>query len=348
MRAVAYSEPRGSLTVVEVPAPVAPAGGAVVRVQASGLCRSDWHGWMGHDADIRTFPHTPGHEFAGTVAEVGDGVDPAWLGRPVTAPFVYACGDCPVCAAGDGQVCPRQEQPGFSLPGSFAQFVVVTSAQTNLVALPEALSPRVAAGLGCRVATAYRGLVRRARVRAGEWVAILGCGGVGLSAVAIAHSRGARVVAVDPNPLALALARELGAEAVVAAGDQVVAEVVEATGGGAHVAMDAFGSAPTCRDSILSLRRRGRQVQVGLLGEDSTAEVPMARVIGWELDLLGSHGMAAHDYAALLDEVSRGRLELSRLMASEPSLSLQRATSALPEMGAGSPTPGLRIIDPWL
>lgn len=319
-----------------------------MRVEATGLCRSDWHGWMGHDPDIATFPHVPGHEFAGTVTQVGQGVDASWLGRRVTAPFVYACGDCRVCAAGDGQVCPQQEQPGFSLPGSFAQRVVVTSAETNLVALPEDLSPRVAAGLGCRVATAYRGLVGRARVQPGEWVAVFGCGGVGLSAVAIAHSRGARVVAVDPNPLALQEAGELGAEVAVTSGGQAVAEVVEATGGGAHVAMDAFGSAATCRDSILALRRRGRQVQIGLLGEASMAEVPMARVIGWELDVLGSHGMAAHDYAALLAEVSEGRLDLGRLMADDPPLSLADVTSALPELGTGSATPGIRVIDPWL
>lgn len=348
MRAVAFAEPRGPLSVVEVQEPRAPAGGAVVRVEATGLCRSDWHGWMGHDPDIQAFPHIPGHEFAGTVEEVGDGVDPGWLGRPVTAPFVYACGACPVCDAGDGQVCPRQQQPGFSLPGSFAQFVLVTAAETNLVALPEGLAPRVAAGLGCRVATAYRGLVGRAKVRPGEWVAVLGCGGVGLSAVAIARAQGARVVAVDPNPLALRAAHELGAEVVIASSDQVVAQVVEATGGGAHVAMDAFGSAATCRDAVLSLRRRGRQVQVGLLGEVSSADVPMARVIGWELDLLGSHGMAARDYAALLDDVSRGRLELSPLMATGPPLSLQQVTAALPELDAGNRTPGIRIIDPWL
>ncbi|MBC7296706.1 MAG: alcohol dehydrogenase catalytic domain-containing protein [Actinomycetales bacterium] len=348
MRAVAYAKFRGPLTVIDVPEPTAPDGGAVVRVEATGLCRSDWHGWMGHDADIVTFPHTPGHEFAGTVTAVGSGVDPGWVGQAVTAPFVLACGDCPVCAGGDGQICPRQKQPGFSLPGSFAQSVVVTSASTNLVALPESLAPSVAAGLGCRVATAYRGLVQRARVQPDEWVAVIGCGGVGLSAVAIARSRGARVVAVDPNPSALRLAEELGAEVLVRSGADAVASVVEATGGGAHVAMDAFGSPETCRDSVLTLRRGGRQIQVGLLGEAAMAEVPMTRVIAWELDLLGSHGMAARDYGALLDDVVSGRLELSRLMAPEAPMSLEQAAVALPELGTGSPVAGIRLIDPWL
>lgn len=348
MRAVTYAEPRGPLSVVDVADPSAPPGGALVEVEATGLCRSDWHGWMGHDPDITTFPHIPGHEFAGTVTQVGEGVDPAWLGRPVTAPFVYACGDCRVCAGGDGQVCPRQEQPGFSLPGSFAQRVVVTAAETNLVALPEDLAPHVAAGLGCRVATAYRGIVGRARVSHGEWVAVFGCGGVGLSAVAIARSRGARVLAVDPSPLALKAAGDLGAEVAVTSGGDAVAEVVEATGGGAQVTLDAFGSAATCRDSVLALRRRGRQVQIGLLGEVSMAEVPMARVIGWELELLGSHGMAAADYPGLLADVSAGRLDLGRLMAEDPPLSLEEVTTALPALDAGARVPGIRVIDPRL
>ncbi|MDO5503358.1 MAG: alcohol dehydrogenase catalytic domain-containing protein [Actinomycetia bacterium] len=345
MRALSYPRPRGPLTVSDVPAPTAPAGGAVVRVEATGLCRSDWHGWMGHDADIDSFPHIPGHEFAGTVVDVGSGVDPSWIGRAVTAPFVFACGSCPVCAHGDGQVCPRQEQLGFSLPGSFAEFVTVVAAETNLVALPANLSPRVAAALGCRVATAHRGLVSRARIQVGEWAAVVGCGGVGLSAIAIAVSRGARVVAIDPSERALDLARALGAEVIVSSGPDAVDQVVEATGGGAHVAIDAFGSAATCHESVLMLRRRGRQVQVGLLGQ-AGAEVPMSRVIAWELDLLGSHGMAAADYEQLLTDVATGRLDLGSLLSDEEPLTLSQAADALPAMNGPATTAGIRVIDP--
>ena len=346
MRALTYAEFRGPLTVADVPEPVAFAGGAVIRVEASGLCRSDWHGWMGHDSDIVNFPHIPGHEFAGTVVEVGSGVDTSWIGRTVTAPFVLACGACEVCAGGDGQVCPHQEQPGFSLPGSFAEFVAIVAAETNLVALPENLSPQTAAGLGCRVATAYRGIVSRARVREGEWVAVFGCGGVGLSAVAIARSRGARVIAVDPSPTAVQAATELGAEAAVISGPDVVTQVVDVTGG-VHVSMDAVGGSDSCRDSILSLRRRGRQVQVGLLGEQ-TPEVPMGRVIAWELDVLGSHGMAAADYGEMLDDIASGAVPVHDLLAPEAPMSLDAVAQALPGMTASSAIPGIRLIDPAL
>jgi len=128
VRALTYAAFGGPLSVTDVPDPVAPPGGAVVRVEASGLCRSDWHGWLGHDTDIVGFPHIPGHEFAGSVESVGDGGDRGWVGRRVTAPFVFACGACPVCRVGDGHVCPHQRQPGFSDPGSFAERVVVHSA----------------------------------------------------------------------------------------------------------------------------------------------------------------------------------------------------------------------------
>lgn len=347
MRAVTYSEFGGRLTVTEVDIPDIPPGGALVRVEATGLCRSDWHGWMGHDADITSFPHVPGHEFAGTVTEVGTGVDPAWIGRRVTAPFVYACGTCSVCADGDGQVCPHQEQPGFSLPGSFAQYVVVTAATTNLVELPDDLSSREAAALGCRVATAYRALVARAKVTAGEQVAIFGCGGVGLSAVAIAVSRGATVIVVDPNPAALELASTLGAAHCIPAGQAALTAISEASGGGVQVAMDAFGSPATCRDSILALQRRGRQVQVGLLGQ-TDCEVPMSRIIGWEITVLGSHGMPAADYTAMLGDIATGRISLGALLSTGPMLSLEEAAEAVPEMATVGATPGIRVIDPWL
>jgi alcohol dehydrogenase len=243
MRALTYSAFGATPVVTTLPDPVAPPGGAVVRVTASGLCRSDWHGWMGHDSDIATFPHTPGHEFAGVVEAVGEGVDAGWLGRAVTAPFVLACGECPVCDASAGQVCPNQRQPGFTDPGSFAELVVVRAATTNLVALPDGLDPAMAAGLGCRVATAYRAVADRARVVGGESVVVIGAGGVGLAAVAVARSRGARVCAVDVSAASLDRALDQGADEVVDASigpDKVIAAVTHWAGGGVDVSVDAW------------------------------------------------------------------------------------------------------------
>jgi alcohol dehydrogenase len=330
VRALVYDTFRGPLTVRDVPDVVAPDGGVVVRVGATGVCRSDWHGWQGHDADITTFPHVPGHELAGTVSSVGPGVSRWAVGDRVTVPFVNACGTCAQCLAGDHQVCSRQRQPGFTHWGSMASLVALDAADVNLVRLPDELSFATAASLGCRYATAYRAVVQQGRVAAGEWVAVHGCGGVGLAAVQIAVAHGARVVAVDVSAEALALATSLGAAATIESSSSVVASVLDATEGGAHLSVDAFGSTQTCLDSIASLRPRGRHVQVGLLPGEPPP-VPMGRVLSQELELIGSHGLAAHAYPALLDLVASGRLRPELLLTRE--ITLDEAASALAQVG---------------
>src|SRR6185312_84548 len=229
MRALCFEAFGGPLTVRDLAAPDPAADGVVVEVAASGICRSDWHAWQGHDPDV-VLPHVPGHELAGTVAAVGAGVRRWRVGDRVTVPFVNACGRCAQCAAGEHQVCPEQTQPGFTHWGSLAELVALDAADVNLVRLPDDLDDVTAAALGCRYATAFRAVVQVGRVRPGEWVAVHGCGGVGLSAVQIAAASGARVVAVDVAAGALALARELGAEHVVDGVGDVPAAVAELTG----------------------------------------------------------------------------------------------------------------------
>ncbi len=343
MRAMIMDALAEPLEVREVPAPTAPAGGVVVEVHATGLCKSDWHAWVGHD-DV-ALPHVPGHELAGLIAEVGTGVRGWSVGDRVTVPFVMGCGECEWCRGGNAQVCPRQEQPGFTQWGSFAERVVVRAADTNLVAIPDGVSFEAAAALGCRFATAYRALTGRARVRADEWVTVVGAGGVGLSAVMIGAALGARVIAVDRTPAALEVARRLGAEhTILADGTDVPAAVAALSEGGSHVSIDAVGSAQTARDAVLSLRRRGRHVQIGLLPtDDGMTPMPMARAIAWELDLLGSHGMAAVDYPEMLDLIARGVLRPQDLV--ERVVGLQEAAEMLPRMDTAAPA-GMTMIDP--
>lgn len=333
----------GSVEETDVPEPSAPDGGVVVAVQATGLCRSDWHAWAGHDQI--ELPHVPGHEFAGVVSSVGSSVGRWRIGDRVTAPFVCGCGHCEWCESGNAQVCPNQQQPGFTHWGSFAEQVRVYAADVNLVALPEAVTFEAAASLGCRFATAYRALTGRARLLPGEWVTVIGAGGVGLSAVMIAKAIGARVIAVDRHAEALELAGRLGADHVLVSGSDAVSSTVhELTGGGSHVALDAVGSEQTCADSILSLRRRGRHVQVGLLPPvDGHPRVQMERAIGWELDLLGSHGMAAVDYAPMLSLIERGDLQPQALI--ERVVGLAEAAQLLPKMDTAAPA-GITLIDP--
>src|SRR3954468_5632502 len=321
----AFTQP---LSVETVPDPAPAPGGVVVEVRATGVCRSDWHGWVGHDPSIAR-PHVPGHELAGVVAATGAEVRGFAEGDRVTVPFCCGCGRCEPCRQGATQSWGPPPQPGFSMWGSFAELVALPRADLNLVRLPEALDDVEAASLGCRFMTAWAALHVHAGVRAGEWVAVHGCGGVGLAAVMIAAAAGASVIAVDIDERKLARARELGAAATVA--EDPVTAIRELTGGGAHVSIDALGSAGTAADSVRCLRRRGRHAQVGLLlGDDRAAAIPMPRVIAYELRIFGVHGMAVRHYDALLRAIASGTVRPGELVAK--TIALDEAGEELASM----------------
>jgi alcohol dehydrogenase len=323
----AFREP---LTLETVPDPVPPPGGVVIRVEACGVCRSDWHALMGHDPTIR-LPHIPGHELAGTIAELGRGVTGWRVGERVTVPFCCGCGRCEMCGEGSSHLCHNEYQPGFTGWGAFAGYVALPYAETNLVRLPETLGFVEAASLGCRFMTAFHALTAQAKLSAGEWVVVHGCGGVGLSVVMIAAALGGRVIAVDIAAQKLELARTLGAEHVICS-QRPVGEVQELTGGGAHVSFDALGSAVTCRNSVRCLRKKGRHVQVGLLiGEGQPVSLPLGEVISKELEILGSHGMPARSYPALLALIISGTLSPQKLIAK--TVTLAEAGAELAAMG---------------
>ncbi len=345
MKAVYYEAFNQPPVVTDLPDPAADADGVVVKVMATGLCRSDWHGWVGHDPDI-VLPHVPGHEFAGEIVETGKNVTTWKKGDRITVPFVCGCGTCPQCASGNQQVCDHQFQPGFTHWGSFAEYVAIKYADINLVRLPGALDFATAASLGCRFVTAFRAVVDQARVAGGEWVAVHGCGGVGLSVIMIATALGANVVGVDIGQDKLELAKRLGAAATVNAAKTAdpVQAVKEITGGGAHVSIDALGHPQTCFNSIANLRKRGRHVQVGLtLGEHAAPKIPMAQVVAHELEIYGSHGIQAHRYDAMWAMIHSGRLDPRRLVGK--TIPLAEAPGALMDMDNFSSI-GITIIDP--
>lgn len=332
MKAVVYEAFSALPTIQHVADPTPETHGVVVKVMATGVCRSDWHGWVGHDPDIE-LPHVPGHELAGVVEALGKDVTKWKVGDRVTVPFVGGCGACPQCSAGHQQVCDTQFQPGFTHWGSFAEYVSIHKADINLVQLPEKLDFATAASLGCRFVTSFRAVVDQGKTSPGQWVAVHGCGGVGLSAVMIASAIGANVVAIDISDEKLELARALGAVATVNA-DRVanVSEaVMEITKGGAHVSLDALGHPTTCFNSIKNLRKRGKHVQVGLmLGANSTPMVPMSIVIAKELEILGSHGMQAHRYDAMFEMMGSGKLAPNKLIGR--TISLEQSIEALMNM----------------
>ena len=344
MKAAVYHAFGEPLSIEEVPDPEPSPGGVVIAVQATGLCRSDWHGWMGHDPDIR-LPHVPGHELAGVVEAVGTDVANWQPGDRVTLPFVCGCGACPQCDSGNQQVCDHQFQPGFTHWGSFAEHVAIDYADTNLVRLPEDIDFVTAASLGCRFVTSFRAVVDQGQVAAGQWVAVHGCGGVGLSAIMIAKAMGAHVIAIDIDDEKLEFARGIGADALVDGSqvDSVAESIRNVTDGGAHVSMDALGSAITCSNSVDGLRKRGKHIQVGLMvGDDSRLALPLDRVIADELEILGSHGMQAHRYDEMLAMIRAGKLRPDLLIGK--TISLADAVVELPNMNRFTGT-GVTVID---
>ena len=333
MRAAILREHGEPLAVRELPDPEPESDGAVVRVDACGVCRSDWHAWAGHGewADDRVpRGQVLGHEPAGEVVAVGDEVDRFRPGDRVVVPFSLGDGTCPHCRRGAGNVCEDGRALGFepAAPGAFAERVAVPAADYNLVERPEWLDAAAAAALGCRYMTAYHALAERTTAGGGDAVAVHGCGGVGLSAVQIAGALGARVIAVDVDEDALALAADFGADATVnpdsLSGDGPVPERVrDLTDGGADVSMDALGIAETCRNSVRSLRPRGTHVQVGLTTDAERGEVslPTDWMTRWEISFVGSRGMPPTSYGDLFALIEATGVDPGSLVVRELSLS---------------------------
>jgi alcohol dehydrogenase len=350
MKAAVYETFGGNITVRDVPIPILSADTAdkdsiLLRVQAAGVCRSDWHGWKGHDGDIiqHGLPFTPGHEISGIVVSVGAAVTTLSAGDRVAVPFILSCGSCRYCSRYNRPtVCTQQEQAGFTRPGGFAEYVVLPRADRNLHKLPEQVSFTQAAALGCRFTTAYRAVWQQGGLTADSSIAIFGCGGVGLSCVMLAKARKAvQIIAVDVNEAALQKAVLLGAthminvtgmdqDAIIRAVKKLTAE-----GHGADVTVDAAGFASTCENAVYCARPAGRMVQVGMPIGDQRPQVPMGVVAGKELELVGSHGFAADDLPELLQLVASGVLDPSKLV--ERQVSLQEGAQAIQDMDHGSP-----------
>jgi alcohol dehydrogenase len=345
MRAAVFEAFNAPLTVQNVADPACPPDGAIVRVEACGVCRSDWHAWTGADSDV-TPPHVPGHELAGVVEEVGRDCRRLKRGDRVTAPFILACGQCPDCIGGDPTICNNQHVVGFSSWGAFAERIAVPRADFNLVKLPEAIPFTAAAGMGCRLTTAFRAVVDRARLQPGEWLAIHGAGGVGLSALMIGKAIGASVLAIDVNDAALDLARALGATQVlnVANVADVGGAVRAATGGGAHVSLDALGVTATFHNSISGLRKMGRHVQVGMpLGRHAEPTVPLLELVySRQIAIMGTRGIPASRFPALFAMIAAGQIDPAKLVTK--TIALEEAGTALAAMNGYSGA-GITVID---
>ena len=340
VRAAVLRTYNADLSLETVTEPVCPVDGVVLRVLACGVCRSDWHGWTGEHARVKP-GQILGHEYCGEVVEAGALAKWA-IGDHVLAPFILACGACPACQSGQSNTCSDQKLPGFIQPGAYAEYVAVPHAH-NLARLPESLTPALAAGLGCRVTTAWHALTGRAALQAGEWLAVHGTGGVGLSAMLLGRAVGARVIVVDVVQEKLDHAIALGAEAAVNATDGHTAEqIIGITGGGAHVSVEALGIAVTTNASIECLRPLGRHVQIGMpTGHSARMEINMNAVYMRNLALYGTRGMPAWRYPSLLGLIESGRVDIRPLVARQ--IALSDASSELRAFNGPTP-PGVAVI----
>jgi D-arabinose 1-dehydrogenase-like Zn-dependent alcohol dehydrogenase len=325
----AYSEP---MVVKEFPNPQCPPHGAIVRVEGSGICRSDWHLWMGDWSWIGLALQPPavlGHEYAGVVEEVSKEVKNFKRGDRVVMPPNHACGTCEDCRRGSSNLC----FAGGTFMGGYGRYAAVAHADFNMVPLNDQIDFIEAAAMGCRYITAYHGVLDQGQVKADESVVIYGCGGVGLSATQIAAAAGAQVIAVDLDDQKLALAKKAGAEHVInAKNTDPVSAVVELTNGGAHVAIDALGIATTCRNAVLSLRKHGRHVQIGLTTGQEKGEVPLPidRMVLMEIQFTGSASMQTGRYPAMLNMVARGKLSPKALVTE--TIPIEKAFSVIEQM----------------
>ena len=342
MKAAVYNTFNGAIEIKQVDDPVVTEKEAIIEVRASGICRSDWHGWKGHDPDIR-LPHVPGHEFSGIVKEVGSKVTLFQAGDRVTAPFCCGCSTCPQCMIGNQHICDMHFQPGFTDWGSFAQYVQIKNADFNLIKLPSSIDFVSAAGLGCRFITAFHGIVNQGKVVNSMFVAIHGCGGVGLSAIMIASVYGAKVIAVDINEKNLQKAKSFGAEYTInATREEVVDKVREITNGGAHLSMDALGSHETSTNSINCLAKKGKHIQVGILGSEKNIIVSTADLIAKEIEIIGSHGMPIADYNIIFDLIVSKKIDPSLLI--DRTVKLEHVHQEMLNMDTYSNS-GMVIID---
>lgn len=344
MRAAVLRSFNEDLSIEDVAEPDCPEDGVVLKVMACGVCRSDWHGWTGEHPRVK-LGQIGGHEYCGEVVEAGPRASHK-VGDKLIAPFILACGTCPSCQEGHQNTCPNQKLPGFIQPGAFAEYVAVPF-DHNLAHLPESLSPTVAAGLGCRVTTAWHALSGRAALQPGEWLAVHGTGGIGLSCLLLGRAMGARVIVVDIVEEKLDHAMSLGAEAKVNAmtGD-VAAQIKEITGGGAHVSIEALGLEVTTNASIECLRPLGRHVQVGMpVGKTAKMEINMSAVYLGNLALYGTRGMPPWKYPSLLSMITTGRIDMSPLIARE--IALSRTGAELAAFNGPTP-PGVAVITDFL
>lgn len=264
MRAAVVREFGTPLTIEEMPVPTPGYGQILVKIVASGVCHTDLHAAHGDWPVKPVLPFIPGHEGVGIVAAVGEGVTSVREGDRVGVPWLHsACGGCECCISGWEALCSSAAYTGYSVNGGFAEYALAEASHVGHI--PDGLDLFAAAPILCAGVTTYKGL-KETEAKPGEWVVISGIGGLGHLAVQYAKAMGLKVVAVDVADDKLALARKVGADAVVNVATEAdpVAAVESVTSGGAHGVLITAPAVSAFRQGVAMTRRHGTCVLVGL------------------------------------------------------------------------------------
>ena len=318
MKAYQVTEFSAPLVEQEVPTPEPSGTEVLVRVVHAGVCHSDLHIHDGYyslaggakldllERGIR-LPHTMGHELYGEVAAVGPDVTGISVGdRRLVYPWI-GCGECGACLAGDENVCVAPRSVGVFTPGAYAEYCLIPNVK-YLVDIGD-LEPKVATPYSCSGVTVYSAISKALPVGGSEWLVIMGAGGLGLNAVAIAKARDvANVLVVDIDDSKLSAASEMGANAVLNPSDDgALATLQEMTGGGARAVVDTVGAESTANLGIGALLKGGRYVIVGLFGGGVTLSLPTIPLRA--ISVLGSYTGNLEELKALIELAKAGKVK---------------------------------------
>ena len=304
MAAVVVARYGGTLEVMERPVPRPGAGEVLIRVRASGLCSTDLHLLSGRML-LGDLPRILGHESAGDVVELGEGVTHWKVGDRVTVAVDVVCGTCRHCLSGQTQRCTSIQRIGFERDGGHAEYVAVPGA--NVIGLPPTLAYDAAAILPDAVACMYHSLICQGKVDAGQKVLIFGAGGLGIHGVQIARLVGADVIATSRRPERLKIAEQYGAIPVNTATQSLKEVVSEWTGNeGIDVVVDNIGTRASVREGLSLLRAGGKLLVVAYL--DDTFEVPSIALFKTEQEIIGCRGSSRQDLVEVVRLAGSGKL----------------------------------------
>jgi 2-desacetyl-2-hydroxyethyl bacteriochlorophyllide A dehydrogenase len=309
MKCMVLEEFNASLVLRERDTPIPGPGETVLRVGGAGACRTDLKIWHGSHPAAGKLPLVPGHEIAGEVVEVGKGVDRNIKGKHAVVFAYLSCGECNFCKAGNEPLCTHlRGQIGFNLDGGFAEYVKVPL--TNLFFIQPEIPFEQAAILADAVATPYRALASKIKIRPGETVAVIGAGGLGIHAVQIAKAFGARVLAIDVNEKALAIAREMGADKTLRVTREDPTEEMKdlSEGKGADAVIESVGKPEMQTAGLQMLKVAGRFAAVGY-NADIPFQVNSQLLVSKELKIYGSRSCGRKDLQEVIHLVSSAKIK---------------------------------------